>query len=345
MSGNPDVESVGGFQRNAENPLEAYVIIIDEMSMVDLPLMYALLNAIVPGTRVILVGDVNQLPSVGPGSVLKDIISSGCFPVVKLTKIFRQAGESDIIVNAHKINRGESVVLDNKSMDFFFLKRDDTNMIISNIITLIQKKLPKFVSASEADIQVLTPMRKGLLGVERINKILQEYLNPPKPGKQEKEYGDHLFREGDKVMQIKNNYQLEWEITTRYGMTIDKGIGVFNGDMGIIKKINTYEETVTVEYDEKKHVKFPYNLLDELELAYAITIHKAQGSEYPAVIIPLLQGPRQLYYRNLLYTAVTRARKCVTVIGSESVFQEMIQNTNQQNRNTSLAERIREFNE
>ena len=313
--------------------------------MVDLPLMYALLNAIVPGTRVILVGDVNQLPSVGPGSVLKDIISSGCFPVVKLMKIFRQAGESDIIVNAHKINRGEPVVLDNKSMDFFFLKRDDTNMIISNIITLIQKKLPKFVSASEADIQVLTPMRKGLLGVERINKILQEYLNPPKPGKQEKEYGDHLFREGDKVMQIKNNYQLEWEITTRYGMTIDKGIGVFNGDMGIIKKINTYEETVTVEYDEKKQVKYPYNLLDELELAYAITIHKAQGSEYPAVIIPLLQGPRQLYYRNLLYTAVTRARKCVTVIGSESVFQEMIQNTNQQNRNTSLAERIREFNE
>ena len=304
-----------------------------------------MLNAIVPGTRVILVGDVNQLPSVGPGSVLKDIISSGCFPVVKLTKIFRQAGESDIIVNAHKINRGEPVVLDNKSMDFFFLKRDDTNMIISNIITLIQKKLPKFVSASEADIQVLTPMRKGLLGVERINKILQEYLNPPKPGKQEKEYGDHLFREGDKVMQIKNNYQLEWEITTRYGMTVDKGIGVFNGDMGIIKKINTYEETVTVEYDEKKQVKYPYNLLDELELAYAITIHKAQGSEYPAVIIPLLQGPRQLYYRNLLYTAVTRARKCVTVIGSESVFQEMIQNTNQQNRNTSLAERIREFNE
>ena len=345
VSGNPDDETVGGFQRNAENPLEADVIIIDEMSMVDLPLMYALLNAIVSGTRVILVGDVNQLPSVGPGSVLKDIISSGCFPVVKLTKIFRQAGESDIIVNAHKINRGEPVVLDNKSMDFFFLKRDDTNMIISNIITLIQKKLPKFVSASEADIQVLTPMRKGLLGVERINKILQEYLNPPKPGKQEKEYGDHLFREGDKVMQIKNNYQLEWEITTRYGMTVDKGIGVFNGDMGIIKKINTYEETVTVEYDEKKQVKYPYNLLDELELAYAITIHKAQGSEYPAVIIPLLQGPRQLYYRNLLYTAVTRARKCVTVIGSESVFQEMIQNTNQQNRNTSLAERIREFNE
>ncbi len=180
--------------------------------------------------------------------------------------------------------------------------------------------------------------------MENLNKILQEYLNPPNLAKPKRENGDHMFREGDKVMQIKNNYQIEWEIT-RYGMTIDKGIGVFNGDMGIIRKINTYEETVTVEYDEKKQVKYPYNLPDELELAYAITIHKAQGSEYPAVIIPLLQGPRQLYYRNLLYTAVTRARKCVTVIGSESVFQEMIQNTNQQNRNTSLAERIREFNE
>lgn len=343
LSGGMDEHA--GFERNEQNPLETDVIIIDEMSMVDITLMHNLLKAVVAGTRLILVGDVNQLPSVGPGCVLKDIIDSHACNVVRLNRIFRQASESDIIVNAHKINRGEPVVLDNKSMDFFFLKRDDTNMIISNIITLIQKKLPKFVSASEADIQVLTPMRKGLLGVERINKILQEYLNPPKPGKQEKEYGDHLFREGDKVMQIKNNYQLEWEITTRYGMTVDKGIGVFNGDMGIIKKINTYEETVTVEYDEKKQVKYPYNLLDELELAYAITIHKAQGSEYPAVIIPLLQGPRQLYYRNLLYTAVTRARKCVTVIGSESVFQEMIQNTNQQNRNTSLAERIREFNE
>ena len=311
--------------------------------MVDITLIHNLLKAVVAGTRVILVGDVNQLPSVGPGSVLKDIISSGCFPVVKLTKIFRQAGESDIIVNAHKINRGEPVVLDNKSMDFFFLKRDDTNMIISNIITLIQKKLPKFVSASEADIQVLTPMRKGLLGVERINKILQEYLNPPKPGKQEKEYGDHLFREGDKVMQIKNNYQLEWEITTRYGMTIDKGIGVFNGDMGIIKKINTYEETVTVEYDEKKQVKYPYNLLDELELAYAITIHKAQGSEYPAVIMPLLGGPRLLFNRNLLYTGVTRARGCVTILGSRKVVQEMIANESENRRYTSLDVRIREL--
>lgn len=343
VSGNPEEEGKNGFQRNEENPLEADAIIIDEMSMVDLPLMYALLGAIIPGTRVVLVGDGNQLPSVGPGSVLKDMIRSQCFPTVKLTKIFRQAGESDIVMNAHKINRGEDVILDNKSRDFFFLKRQDPNVIISILITLIQKKLPPYVNAKPYDIQVLTPMRKGLLGVERLNKILQEYLNPPANGKKEKEIGDRLFREGDKVMQIKNNYQLEWEVSTKYGMTIDKGLGVFNGDMGIVRTINTYEETVTVEFDEHRQVKYPYTLLDELELAYAITIHKAQGSEYPAVVIPLLQGPRQLYHRNLLYTAVTRARKCVTLVGSDTVFQEMIRNTNEQDRNTSLSERIREF--
>lgn len=342
VNGNPEEEGGSGFQKNGENPLEADVIIIDEMSMVDLPLMYALLNAMIPGTRLVLVGDVNQLPSVGPGSVLKDIIRSDCFPVVRLTKIFRQAGESDIVVNAHKINRGEEVILDNKSRDFFFLKRQDPNVIISVLITLIQKKLPKYVDAKPYDIQVLTPMRKGLLGVERLNKILQEYLNPPGVGKQEKEIGDRIFREGDKVMQIKNNYQLEWEISTRYGMTIDKGLGVFNGDMGIICDINTYEETVTVEYDEHKKVHYPFTILEELELAYAITIHKAQGSEYPAVVIPLLQGPRQLFNRNLLYTAVTRARKCVTLVGSDTVFQGMIENANEQTRNTSLSERIRE---
>ena len=343
VNGNPETEGNTGFGRNEENPLEADVVIIDEMSMVDLPLMYALLHAIIPGTRLILVGDRNQLPSVGPGSVLKDIIDSECFPVVMLKKIFRQAGESDIVVNAHKINRGDPVILDNQSRDFFFLKRQDPNMIISNAITLVQQKMPKYVNAEPYDIQVLTPMRKGLLGVERLNKILQEYLNPPEKGKQEKEYGDRLFREGDKVMQIKNNYQLEWEVTTKYGMTIDKGLGIFNGDMGIIREINTYEESITVKFDEQRKVKYPYSLLEELELAYAITIHKAQGSEYPAVVIPLLQGPRQLYNRNLLYTAVTRAKKCVTLVGSNAVFQEMIQNTQEQERNTSLSERIREF--
>ncbi len=343
VDGNPEGDSPTGFQRNEENPLEDDVIIIDEVSMVDLPLMYALLKAIVPGTRLILVGDRNQLPSVGPGSVLKDMIASECFTVVMLTRIFRQAGESDIVMNAHKINRGEAIELNNKSRDFFFLKRQDPNVIISVLITLIQKKLPKYVHAKPYDIQVLTPMRKGLLGVERLNKILQEYLNPPEKGKKEKEYGDRLFREGDKVMQIKNNYQLEWEVSTRYGMTIDKGVGVFNGDMGIVKEINSYEETVTVEYDEQRMVKYPYNLLEELELAYAITIHKSQGSEYPAVVIPLLQGPRQLYHRNLLYTAVTRAKHCVTLVGSDMVFQEMIRNANEQDRNTSLHERIREL--
>ena len=343
VSGNPEEETIGGFQRNEENPLDTDVLIIDEVSMVDLPLMNALLKAVMPGTRLILVGDQNQLPSVGPGSVLKDIIASGCFPVVMLTKIFRQAGESDIVVNAHKINRGEPVILDNKSRDFFFLKRQEPNVIISVMLTLIQKKLPKYVNAGIYDIQVMTPMRKGLLGVERLNQILQQYLNPPSPEKSEREYADRLFREGDKVMQIKNNYQLEWKIQTKYGLTVDKGQGVFNGDMGIVREINTYEETITVEYDEHRQVVYPYSMMDELELAYAITVHKSQGSEYPAVVIPLLQGPRQLYHRNLLYTAVTRAKKCVTLVGSEAVFQEMIRNNQDQKRNTSLAERIREF--
>lgn len=344
VSGNPEEEEQkNGFLRNRDNPLEADVIIIDEMSMVDLPLMHALLSAVCVGTRLILVGDRNQLPSVGPGSVLKDIIHSRCFSTVMLTKIFRQAGESDIVVNAHKINRGDPIVLDNKSMDFFFLKRQDANTIINVMLTLIIKKLPKFVNANVYDIQVMTPMRKGLLGVERLNEILQEYLNPPHSSKAEKEYGDKKFRVGDKVMQIKNNYQLEWEIRTKYGMTIDKGLGIFNGDMGIIKDINSYEESMTVEYDEHRLVTYPFQMLDELEHAYAITIHKSQGSEYPAVVIPLLQGPRQLYNRNLIYTAVTRARKCVTIVGSDTVFQEMIQNTNEQNRNSSLCERIQEF--
>ena len=343
VSGNPEEETIGGCQRNEENPLDTDVLIIDEVSMVDLPLMNALLKAVMPGTRLILVGDQNQLPSVGPGSVLKDIIASGCFPVVMLTKIFRQAGESDIVVNAHKINRGEPVILDNKSRDFFFLKRQEPNVIISVMLTLIQKKLPKYVNAGIYDIQVMTPMRKGLLGVERLNQILQQYLNPPSPEKSEREYADRLFREGDKVMQIKNNYQLEWKIQTKYGLTVDKGQGVFNGDMGVVREINTYEETITVEYDEHRQVVYPYSMMDELELAYAITVHKSQGSEYPAVVIPLLQGPRQLYHRNLLYTAVTRAKKCVTLVGSEAVFQEMIRNNQDQKRNTSLAERIREF--
>lgn len=330
------------FERNAQNPLEADVIIIDEMSMVDIFLMHALLSAVVSGTRLILVGDVNQLPSVGPGSVLKDIIASGEFSVVELVKIFRQASQSDIVVNAHKINQGVPVSLDNKSMDFFFLKRYDANVIISVVITLIQKKMPKFVDAEPYDIQVLTPMRKGLLGVERLNVILQQYLNPPSKEKKEKEHGKGLFREGDKVMQIKNNYQLEWEIRGLYGIPVEKGVGVFNGDTGIIKEINTFAETITVEFDERRFVEYSFKQLEELELAYAITIHKAQGSEYPAVIIPLLAGPKMLMNRNLLYTAVTRARKCVTLVGDEKVFAEMENNKMEQSRYTTLDLRIKE---
>ena len=343
LTGAPEEKSGSiHFERNAQNPLEADVIIIDEMSMVDIFLMHALLSAVVAGTRLILVGDVNQLPSVGPGSVLKDIIASGEFPVVELVKIFRQASQSDIVVNAHKINQGVPVSLDNKSMDFFFLKRYDANVIISVMITLIQKKMPKFVDAEPYDIQVLTPMRKGLLGVERLNVILQQYLNPPAKEKKEKEHGRGLFREGDKVMQIKNNYQLEWEIRGLYGIPVEKGVGVFNGDTGIIKEINTFAETITVEFDERRFVEYSFKQLEELELAYAITIHKAQGSEYPAVIIPLLAGPKMLMNRNLLYTAVTRARKCVTLVGDEKVFAEMENNKMEQSRYTTLDLRIKE---
>ena len=333
----------GEFGRNAQNPLEEDVIIIDETSMVDIYLMYALLCAVVPGTRLILVGDVNQLPSVGPGCVLKDMILSECFPVVRLTKIFRQASESDIIVNAHKINKGERVALDNKSRDFFFLKRYDANVIISVVLTLIQKKLPGYVHAAPGDIQVLTPMRKGLLGVERLNEILQEYLNPPSTSKKEREYGSGRFREGDKVMQIKNNYQIAWEIRGKNGIPVEKGMGIFNGDMGIIREINTFAELLTVEFDERRFVEYSFRQLDELDLAYAVTIHKSQGSEYPAVVIPLLSGPRMLMNRNLLYTAVTRARSCVTVVGNPEVFNQMIDNTSQQKRYTSLKERLQEL--
>ena len=339
---NGGMEGSAGFERNETNPLETDLVIIDEMSMVDITLMNSLLKAIAPGTRLILVGDINQLPSVGPGSVLKDIIQSEAFNVVMLTKIFRQASTSDIIVNAHKINRGEEVSLDNKSMDFFFLKRYEADIIINVVLQLVKQKLPKFVDATPYDIQVLTPMRKGLLGVERLNGILQQYLNPPDKSKREKEHGDMVFREGDKVMQTKNNYQLEWEICTKFGLTVDKGMGIFNGDMGIITEINDFAETMTVEFDEGRKVEYSYKLLDELELAYAITIHKSQGSEYPAVVIPLLNGPSMLMNRNLLYTAVTRARKCVTLVGNDATFNQMIQNTSQQKRYSGLCDRIRE---
>lgn len=345
LNGMPEEEREGQaihFERNAENPLDADVIIIDEMSMVDIHLMHSLLLAVTAGTRLILVGDENQLPSVGPGNVLRDIIRSRQFSVVELKKIFRQASESDIVVNAHKINRGEQVTLSNKSRDFFFLKRQDADIIIRVVIALIQEKLPRYVEAKPFDIQVLTPMRKGLLGVERLNQILQRYLNPPDPSKKEREYGQGLFREGDKVMQVRNNYQMEWEIRGRYGIPVDKGVGVFNGDTGILKIINEFAETAEVEFEDGRCAEYSFKQLEELELAYAVTIHKSQGSEYPAVVIPLLSGPRMLLNRNLLYTAVTRARKCVTIVGSEETFREMINNEKQQRRYSSLDARLQE---
>ena len=330
------------FERNEENPLEADVIIIDEMSMVDIFLFQSLLRALAVGTRLIMVGDVNQLPSVGPGQVLHDLLESGCFPTVMLEKIFRQAGESDIVLNAHRIHAGQDIALDNKSRDFFFLERNDTNVIYKHMIQLILEKLPPYVGAQPYDIQVLTPMRKGKLGVETLNGILQQYLNPPSPQKKEHLSGNILYREKDKVMQIKNNYQLEWEVLSSYGIPIDKGLGVFNGDMGMIVEINEYAKSVVVEFDEHRRVTYSFGQLDEIEPAYAITIHKSQGSEYPAVIMPLLSGPKMLFNRNLLYTGVTRARNCVTILGSSTTLQEMIDNNYQNRRYTGLLDRIRE---
>jgi exodeoxyribonuclease V alpha subunit len=302
--------------------------------------MYALLRAVASGTRLILVGDVNQLPSVGPGNVLRDIILSERFSVVRLEKIFRQATQSDIVMNAHKIQRGEPVTLDNKSKDFFFMQRPDADHIISVVIKLVQENMPKYVNATPNDIQVLTPTRKGLLGVERLNKILQQYLNPPADGTKEREFGERIFREGDKVMQIKNNYQIEWEIQGKYRIPVDKGTGVFNGDMGIVREINDYTSSMWIEYDEGKMVEYPYKQVDELEHAYAITIHKSQGSEYPAVVIPLLPGPQMLMNRNLIYTAITRAKQCCVLVGDPTVFENMIRNTNQARRYSGLCERL-----
>ena len=332
ISGMPgDERSIGmHFERNEENPLDADAVIIDETSMVDIHLMQSLLKAVNPGTRLILVGDVNQLPSVGPGNVLKDVIEAGCFNVVMLTRIFRQASQSDIVVNAHKINAGESVPLGKKSNDFLFIKRDDPNMIINAMITLVQKKLPGYVGADPYDIQIMTPMRKGALGVERLNTILQEYLNPPDKSKLEKESGGVTFRVGDKVMQIKNNYNIEWEVRNKYGIPVDKGTGIYNGDIGIIREINLFAELVTVEFDEGRMVEYSFKQMEELELAYAITIHKSQGSEYPAVVIPIFSGPKMLMTRNLIYTAVTRARACVCLVGVPEVFQAMVDNEMEQ---------------
>ena len=346
LNGNPEEDHKNAqFERNELNPLEADVIIIDEMSMVDIFLMQALLKAVAPGTRLILVGDINQLPSVGPGNVLKDIIKSERFHVVKLEKIFRQAATSDIVINAHKINKGEEVDLNRRSRDFLFIKRDTPDAIIAASLTLLKEKLPPYVEADLNEIQMLTPTRKVMLGVERINEILQKYLNPPSSDKVEKEVTKGIFREGDKVMQIKNDYQLEWEIRGKYNVVIDSGLGVFNGDVGIIRTINLETEYLEVEFEDNKYVIYTFKQLDELELAYAITIHKSQGSEYPAVIMPMYQGPKMLMNRNLLYTAVTRAKKCVCMVGVPQIFAYMEGNDKEQTRYSGLKDRIVEIEE
>ena len=326
------------FEKNEDNPIEADVIILDEMSMVDISLMYSFLKAVLPGTRLILVGDSNQLPSVGAGNVLKDIIESGVFPVVRLSKIYRQEATSQIVLNAHKINEGEQITLNNRNRDFFFFEKKDIRSVTAGVIYLVKNRLPEYVG----EIQVLTPMRKGELGVEHLNQVLQYYLNPASPDKEEREVHVGVFREGDKVMQIKNNYKIEWKVVNRKGFSVEEGLGVFNGDMGVIRKINTFTEKITVVFDENRQVEYPFSNLDELELAYAITIHKSQGSEYPAVVLPLLNGPSILCNRNLLYTAVTRAQRCVAIVGRQAMVEQMIRNESEQKRYTGLKECLME---
>ena len=331
------------FERGKDNPIKADVVIIDEMSMVDMNLFHALLMAVPAGARLVMVGDVNQLPSVGPGCVLQDLIESGSFHTIMLRHIFRQASESDIVMNAHRILEGTSLPMDNKSRDFFFLERDQVPVIYKHTVQLIRQMLPGYVGCRPEDIQVLTPMRRGNLGVARLNEVLQSVLNPPAAGKREHEDHDTVFREGDKVMQTRNNYGIEWEIRGNFGMPVEQGTGIFNGDFGRIMEIDPGRKVMTVCFDDARMVEYQFSDLEDLDLAYAITVHKSQGSEYPAVILPLLSGPSGLFNRNLLYTAVTRARKCVVMLGSRGAVDRMIANTQRTHRYTGLRERILEM--
>ncbi len=332
------------FERGKDNPLDCDVVIIDEMSMVDISLCYHLLTAITVGTRVIMVGDVNQLPSVGAGNVLRDIIATEKFAVVTLDKVYRQSDESDIITNAHKINRGEEVNLMKKSNDFFYAGRQNAQAIIDLILSFIKDKLPNYLNVAPEDIQLLTPSKKGMLGSVELNKTLQEKLNPKAYDKAEYQFGaDKLFREGDKVMQIKNNYQLEWKIYSNNNIVIESGEGVFNGDMGVVTMIDRMTSTLRVRYDDERYVDYPFSGLGELEHAYAVTVHKSQGSEYPAVVIPLLRMAENLMTRNILYTAITRAKQCVVIVGSKEIFNNMIHNDKTEDRNSSLTHSILEL--
>jgi len=332
------------FGRNHDCPLEADAIIIDEMSMVDMFLFDALLKAVTPGTRLILVGDSNQLPSVGAGNILHDILAAQTFHSVALSTIFRQAAKSDIVQNAHRIKRGEPVVIKKDSKDFFFLQREDISLIPSVVVYLVKDKISKYLGVDPLEIQVLTPMKQGELGVNVLNEVLQEALNPADPSKTQKELpAGGYFRTGDKVMQIRNNYRIEWEVRNKYGQVTETGAGVFNGDCGIVSEISHYGEYMIVQFDEGKYVKYGFSELDDLTLAYAVTVHKSQGSEYPAVIMPVHSGPHMLFNRNVLYTAVTRAKRCVVAVGLRDTLDRMIANVSEQRRYTSLSERICEM--
>lgn len=335
------MEDEMGFGRDEGSPLEADVVIIDETSMVDIILMNNLLKAIMAGTRVIFVGDTDQLPSVGPGNVLKDIINSGVVKVVKLDEIFRQAEESMIIVNAHKINKGEYPRLNAKGKDFYFIPKYNSKEIVDTVLGLCNRRLPKFNGYdSLKDIQVLTPMKKGDAGTNSLNKYLQEVLNPKGYGKSEKKIGDEIFRIGDKVMQIKNNYTTEWEIIEN-GVVKEKGEGVYNGDFGFIIDIDKEDEILKVLFDDEKEVEYDFSQLDELKLAYATTVHKSQGSEFPVVIMPICWGPPMLLTRNLLYTAITRAKELVVLVGEEQFLLKMIQNNRITKRYSGLDYRMK----
>lgn len=326
----------GGFGRNAENTLLADVVIVDEMSMVDVPLMAALLRALAPGTRLIMVGDSDQLPSVGPGNVLRDMVDSGQIPVVRLTEIFRQSGRSAIVTNAHRINEGQMPILEGLE-DFGFEPMEEQEAVIRRLIALNSGKAAK-LGAQEPlqDIQVLAPMKKGPLGVYNLNKRLQEALNPPAHKKKERKYGDVVFREGDKVMQIKNDYRLAWTRSLPH-QPPEMGEGVYNGDLGTIMSIDLYEQTLEVLFDDGRSAVYAFSMLEELELAYCISIHKSQGSEFPIVLLPLLGGPPMLLNRNLLYTAVTRARHMVYILGRQSCIQQMVRNNQVKRRYSGLA--------
>lgn len=325
------------FGVNESNPIDADVIIVDEMSMVDILLMNSLLHAISNGTRLIMVGDVDQLPSVRAGNVLRDIIESEKVPVIRLTEIFRQAGESRIVVNAHRINNGEYPVYNNKDGDFFFAELPDANDGAEYITSLCFERIPERYGFSRADIQVLAPSKKGVAGIINLNAKLQNALNPADKDKNERANGSVIFREGDRVMQIRNNYDIVWHSLDNIG----EGTGVFNGDVGYIEDINDSLKAVTVVYEDKR-VSYDYKELDEIELAYAVTVHKSQGSEFPVVIVPVYDAPYMLVSRNLLYTAVTRAKQLVVLVGREDVVRKMVDNNRVAVRYSSLKEKLSE---